>query len=399
MRRASYQRGSLRLRRHTGGEQVWEYRWRETQLDGSRTRRATIIGSFEEYPNESIAQGAVDALRLTINQQTPRQQVQNIGVETLVNHYREHEMPDVFYRNHPKPESDSEEVVRKTYGTQDTYEGYLKKWILPRWRSYRIQEVKAVAVEKWLATLPLERGSRAKIRNIMSALYSHAIRWEWTDRNPITSVRQSAKRLKVPVILTVEEINALLTELPEPIRTCVLLDASTGLRVGELLGLQWQDVDFENLEIHIRRSVVKQKIGAPKTEASAKPIPLDVELAEVLLNLKQSSRYSTPGDWVFASSATKGKQPYWPGTLNRVYLRAASKAAGIQKHIGWHTFRHTFGTLLAANGENPKVVQELLRHSNFKVTADTYLQAVGEQKRSAQTKLVRMILPGKQAVG
>ena len=60
--------------------------------------------------------------------------------------------------------------------------------------------------------VPLARSSRAKIRNIMSALYSHAIRWEWTEKNPITSVRQSAKRQKAPDVLTPEEIMAFLKE-------------------------------------------------------------------------------------------------------------------------------------------------------------------------------------------
>ena len=63
----------------------------------------------------------------------------------------------------------------KSYSTQYAYDIYLKKWILPRWRSYRLSEVKAVDVESGLKTLPLARGSRAKIRNLMSALFSHAI--------------------------------------------------------------------------------------------------------------------------------------------------------------------------------------------------------------------------------
>ena len=66
------------------------------------------------------------------------------------------------------------------------------------------------------------------------------------------------------------------------------------------------------------------------------------------------------------------------------------------KHIGWHTFRHTFGTILNANGENPKVIQELMRHANLKVTMDTYVQAVTDEKREAQNKVVKMILPGIQ---
>ena len=67
---------------------------------------------------------------------------------------------------------------------------------------------------------------------------------------------------------------------------------------------------------------------------------------------------------------------------------------GLRKHIGWHTFRHTFGTILNANGENPKVIQELMRHANLKVTMDTYVQAVTDEKREAQNKVVKMILPG-----
>ncbi len=58
------------------------------------------------------------------------------------------------------------------------------------------------------------------------------------------------------------------------------------------------------------------------------------------------------------------------------------------------TFRHTFGTLLNANGENPKVVQELLRHASLKVTTDVYMQAVGPQKREAQSNLVRLVRKG-----
>ena len=115
-----------------------------------------------------------------------------------------------------------------------------------------------MAVEQWLKTLsfengdPLARGSKAKIRNIMSALYSHAIRWEWAARNPITSVRQSAKRQSVPEILTIDELVKLLNAIPEPFRTAVFLDGASGLRVGELLGLKWEDVDFKKSVIYIR---------------------------------------------------------------------------------------------------------------------------------------------------
>ena len=401
-RRVRHQKGSLQRVRRKSGQNVWIFRWYEIQSDGAKRYRKVVVGTVEEFKTESDAQKAVDALRLTINEQTPRQQLKEISFDTVVQHYRQHEMPDIFYKNSKLPEAIVQDDNRKSYATQDTYEGYLKKWILPRWKSYRLPDVKSVQVEQWLKPLTLAPGSKAKIRNIMSALYSHAIRWEWATHNPITHVRQSAKRRKTPLVLTIEQIKAFLLHLEEPCRTAVLLDAASGLRVGELLGLKWEDVDFEALEVNVTRSVVKQKITRCKTEASRKPIPLDAELAEVLLNWKLRSAYPQPGDWVFASPHKKGKQPYWPGSLFRVHIKPALKAAGIPGKVGWHTLRHTFGTLMKANGEDIKTIQELLRHSNYKVTADTYTQAVTPMKRAAQTKLVRMILlpttkPGEHA--
>ena len=139
---------------------------------------------------------------------------------------------------------------------------------------------------------------------------------------------------------------------------------------------------------------MKQRIGPPKTEASQKPIPLDAELANSLWLWKQETSYNGPSDWVYASPAKKGRQPYWPSSIYRVYIKRAAEGTGLKKRIGWHTFRHTFGTILNANGENPKVIQELLRHANLRVTMDTYVQAVSNEKREAQSRVVRLLSPG-----
>jgi site-specific recombinase XerD len=78
-------------------------------------------------------------------------------------------------------------------------------------------------------------------------------------------------------------------------------------------------------------------------------------------------------------------------------LKPALLKAGISVPVGWHTLRHSFGTLMKANGEDIKTIQELLRHSNYKVTADVYTQAMTKAKRQAQSRVVRMILPRKAA--
>ena len=181
-----------------------------------------------------------------------------------------------------------------------------------------------------------------------------------------------------------------LVDLP---KTAVLVGASTGLRVGEILGLKWEDVDFERLELRIIRDVVKQRIERCKTEASRKPVPIGVEVAEILWAWRNRCAYNQPEDWVFASPAKKGKQPYWPSSIYRVYLKPVlEKELKITEPVGWHTLRHSLGTLMKANGEDVKTIQETLRHANFKVTMDVYTQGVMEAKRSAHSRVVRQIM-------
>jgi site-specific recombinase XerD len=78
----------------------------------------------------------------------------------------------------------------------------------------------------------------------------------------------------------------------------------------------------------------------------------------------------------------------------RHFIQPVAKQLDIG-NISWHTFRHTYSTVLHANGEDPKVMQELLRHLSFKVTMDVYTQAVTATKRKAQSRVVEMIVPKK----
>ena len=90
--------------------------------------------------------------------------------------------------------------------------------------------------------------------------------------------------------------------------------------------------------------------------------------------------------------AREGKHPLWLATIMRRYIQPAARRVGINKNIAWHTFRHTFSTLIKATGADPKVVQELLRHASFKTTMDVYTQAFEEPKRHAQEQLADMIM-------
>jgi site-specific recombinase XerD len=89
----------------------------------------------------------------------------------------------------------------------------------------------------------------------------------------------------------------------------------------------------------------------------------------------------------------KGKYPFWPDVLLLKIVPPAARRAGITKRIGWHTFRHSYSSLLVANGENVKVVQELMRHTSSRFTLDVYSQARKAAKRQAQERVVQMTLP------
>ena len=86
----------------------------------------------------------------------------------------------------------------------------------------------------------------------------------------------------------------------------MLLAFGTGLRMSELFGLKWHDIDFQKNEISVTRSIVFQVVGPCKTEASQKPVPLDSRLAEALTAWRDHTKYGQAQDWVFASPAARG---------------------------------------------------------------------------------------------
>jgi integrase len=385
--RQCYQRGCLRRTERKAGPDRWEYLWRENDATGKRVHRTTVIGTVDQYPTRELAQAAVNGLRMQINEDRVRHPGHDILVAELVDHYIRTEL--------------SEGISWHSHATRMVYRQFLTRWIRPHWGKVSIRSVRTIAVERWLRGLrradgtPLANATKAKIRNLLSVLFNHAIRYEWLGQggNPIVLVRQSAKRMRIPDVLEPSEIQGLLLQLKSCFRLMVLLDVTTGLRRSELFGLKWSDVDFSNMRLDVSRSIYLGHVGDCKTEASRKPVPLDDRVTADLWLWKETTRYRQPNDWIFASPRNQGKHPFWPDALLQKIIRPAALQAGITKKIGWHTFRHTFSTLLIANGENVKVVQELMRHASSRCTLEVYSQARILAKRQAQERLVQMIIP------
>ncbi len=371
------QDGSVTVERRKRGPDVWCFRWREAGPDGRRIHRRIVLGTADELRSIASARKMVAGLRREININDVRIRRESIKLADLSRHFQQRELAD---RN-----------PRISYSTKKAYAGYLEKWIDPRWGEYRLLDVRAVEVESWLKSLNRAAGTRCKIRNVMSLLFNHGRRHDLCDRNPIEWVRQGAKRRTAPDILTSDEVQELLANLRFREQTLVLLAVTTGLRRSELFALKWRDVDFQAKQIHVTRSIVQNVIGVCKTETSQKPVPAHDDLVKTLREWHRQTPYQSSESWVFASPVNQGRWPFLAQEIMRHHIIPVARKLGITKRIGWHTFRHTYSTLLRSTGAELKIMQELLRHSTIRVTLDTYTQAVTTEKRNAQEAVVALL--------
>src|SRR6266568_4765904 len=211
-----YQYGTLTLRRRKTGPDVWQWRYVE-----NGRRKATLIGTTDRFPSKSAALRALESHRLRLNADNSQTQFRPITLRALIDRYI------------------SEELEQVRHDTQVSYRAFLNKWIRPRWGEMVLSAIKPIPVEAWLKTIPRSPQTRGHIRNMFHVLFQCAIRWELTDRNPISLVRQSTARRAVPRALTPGEFQALLRELEEPYKTMVLVAGCLGLRASEIMGLQW----------------------------------------------------------------------------------------------------------------------------------------------------------------
>jgi len=168
------------------------------------------------------------------------------------------------------------------------------------------------------------------------------------------------RRLKSPPpeskFLTEEEAVALVNAAEEPWKYMILLGLTTGLRQGELLALQWRDINRERRFLMVRHSIFRGRMGSPKSNKE-RPVPLNDDAMEALNSLCQN------GEFVFCNDQGKpwtDNQCKWP-------LIRASKSAGI-RHVSWHMLRHTFASHLVQHGTSIMEVQKYLGHSDIRTT-------------------------------
>jgi integrase len=315
---ARYQYGNLTPRKRKKGPDVWQFRWMENGKP-----KSMLIGTLEKYPSRADAERAVENLRIRINAGNSQQNFHAVTVGALIERFMEEYAPK-----------------RCRQHTRNNYRGLFNNHIRPRWETEFVQNVKTAAVEDWLESYPYSRQIKSHVRNLMHTLFQAAIRWEMVERNPIDLVRQSGKRLKKPRVLTPAEFKSVLEMLSEPYKTMVITVACLGLRVSELVALQWGDLDFGNLTVQTTRAFVRGVIESTKTDASEGILPLDPDLAEVLTAHRRRAAYVSNADYVFAKESG---DPRWPESMLTDHIKPAVVKAGVGR-VGWHTFSYVLSS-------------------------------------------------------
>jgi integrase len=269
---------------------------------------------------------------------------------------------------------------------------HLKVHIIPHFAKRGLDEIGVEAQQVFVRTLVKAGLSRKMVLNILSTLSSMmktAKSWGYVCQRvdyanlvlPCDEVKNEAR------FFTLEQLGKVIATAPEPCKTMFTVLAMTGMRPGEMLGLQWPDIDLAKRLIHIRRSAWYGKVQTTKSRTSTAPVPLPEPLAVVLQAYKEQWWRPNPQGFLFV---TRNNRPPSSNKVVEYGLWPVLDALKIPR-CGLHSFRHTHTSLLLDSGATPKVVQEQLRHADPRVTLDVYGHILGDARRDAVDKVASIV--------
>ena len=279
-----------------------------------------------------------------------------------------------------------------------TYKNQLNRHILPRLGKLELTALTPGAVYAFLQELQDAGLSESTVRSVYRLL-SAGVRAAQDEgiirRNPCKKIRVQQGERREQRVLSREEQKKAELALIESGNLPALVSMYTGLRLGEICGLKWTDIDWENGTITVRRTVQRLKhmksengtktvlvIGSPKSYSSHRTIPVP---AAILQKLKELCEYAikqgASGEFVFSTTSHAAE----PRTIQRRFERVVRTLGIAGAHF--HTLRHSFATRLLELGVDVKTVSVLLGHGSSKTTLDCYAHSLLDQQRSAMKRL------------
>jgi integrase len=294
-----------------------------------------------------------------------------------------------------------EDAARPTIrlATYVSYQGIIRNHINSRIGGVALTKLNPAHVQGLYADMERDEAS-ARVRQLTHAVLrralKQAVKWGLVPRNVCDAVDppRVAKRTITP--LTAEQVQALLmASKNDRLHALYVLAVGSGLRLGELFGLQWQHVDLEAQAITVCQTLLEVKgkleLAEPKTSKSRRRVDLPKMVVDALW--KHKAKMLAEGfaavPWVFCNSQGG---PLRKSHFHRNEFKPLLRRAKLPP-IRFHDLRHTSATLLLSAGVHPKVVQERLGHSQISVTLDTYSHVLPTMQLEAAGQLNRLLKP------
>ena len=226
-----------------------------------------------------------------------------------------------------------------------------------------------------------------QVHRILHAAFNQAVKWQLLERNPTDAVKAPRKTSREAASLGADEIPALLKAVEgSQLQLPTLIALGTGMRLGEVLGLRWQDVDLETATASVRQTLqITMQFDTPKSHRSTRSLTLPGFLRDALrahkkvLNERRLLLGESWHDLDLICERGDG-QPLRPDTISKQF-RVAMKAAGLD--ITFHGLRHTHASLMLAAGADLKVTSSRLGHSSISITADLYTHVTSTLDKNA----------------
>lgn len=425
---------------------VWYVRHHDNRIeDGQLIRKqvSTRVGTVEDFPSKSDARHEAKRILEPINRTANRPE----SVQTVCSFAQQQFFPD--HEKQVKP---------------STLAGYRARWrqLQPWCGELRMRDASTPDIQRILEAIHknghLNHDSLRSLRALLKLIFDHAIRLGVLQhaQNPVDKARVPKRHDDEPASDTyaysIEEVQRMLSIVPEPARTAIATAAFTGIRRGELAGLLWESFDSQKRSLYITRSIWEGHVTKPKTKKSSAPVPVIKPLAQILevhrvrsaqeraqaaqkeavSARKRLAKELAPEtrehlQQVIANAAAMAANPPLPKTgpifasangtplnmnnlLNRQILPALDRCAcgkarsqhaherhafktdpATPKWHGWHAFRRGLGTNLKRLGVDLKTIQDILRHAHIATTADIYVKEVSENAVAAMGLLERRI--------
>lgn len=293
-----------------------------------------------------------------------------------------------------------ETTVKPT--TYQNTKNYLNAIIEHHFKDIRIESVSVAMMQKIVIELSKKYVTYLNYLSIINRVFKYAVHLDIIQTNPVDRIirPKQQKPRKEKIALTKEELNTFLTLAKDDARPVLYTAwhtlAYTGLRRGELLGLEWSDVDFKNKTISVSKTLVtingKLSTQSPKTKRSARTISLDDSTVQILKDwkLEQKKLFFKFGVKSKNIVITNTKGGYFDFAHFRDELRYFLGKHKL-KQFSVHSLRHTHASLLFEAGIEPKTISDRLGHSNIQTTLDMYTHLNDRQRSDVADRLLKFL--------